>query len=67
MTTLNFALTRTLGRTLEAGDEILVTRLDHDGNVAPWLELAHDLDLQRRLRRNPRGHDVSTSTTSSGS
>jgi selenocysteine lyase/cysteine desulfurase len=40
MTTLNFALTRTLGRTLAAGDEILVTRLDHDGNVAPWLELA---------------------------
>jgi cysteine desulfurase family protein (TIGR01976 family) len=46
MTTLNFALTRALGRTLSAGDEILVTRLDHDGNVAPWLELAHDLDLR---------------------
>ena len=45
MTTLNFALTRALGRTLVAGDEILVTRLDHDANVAPWLELAHDLDL----------------------
>jgi cysteine desulfurase family protein (TIGR01976 family) len=46
MTTLNFMLTRTLGRTLQAGDEILVTRLDHDGNVSPWLELAHDLDLK---------------------
>jgi cysteine desulfurase family protein (TIGR01976 family) len=46
MTTLNFMLTRTLGRTLKAGDEILVTRLDHDGNVSPWLELAHDLDLK---------------------
>jgi cysteine desulfurase family protein (TIGR01976 family) len=46
MTTLNFALTRALGRTLERGDEILVTRLDHDGNIAPWLELAHDLDLR---------------------
>jgi cysteine desulfurase family protein (TIGR01976 family) len=46
MTTLNFALTRALGRTLAAGDEILVTRLDHDGNVAPWLELARDLDLR---------------------
>jgi cysteine desulfurase family protein (TIGR01976 family) len=45
MTTLNFALTRTVGRELEAGDEIVVTRLDHDGNVAPWLELARDLDL----------------------
>ncbi len=46
MTTLNFALTRALGRTLTAGDEILVTRLDHDGNIAPWLELAHDLGLR---------------------
>jgi cysteine desulfurase family protein (TIGR01976 family) len=46
MTTLNFALTRTVGRTLHEGDEILVTRLDHDGNVAPWLELAHDLGLE---------------------
>src|SRR4051794_14870758 len=46
MTSLNFALSRTVGRTLRAGDEILVTRLDHDGNVSPWLELAHDLDLK---------------------
>src|SRR5437763_2535321 len=46
MTTLNFTLTRTLGRTLKSGDEILVTRLDHDGNISPWLELAHDLDLE---------------------
>jgi cysteine desulfurase family protein (TIGR01976 family) len=45
MTTLNFALTRSFGRDLRAGDEIVVTRLDHDGNVAPWLELAEDLDL----------------------
>src|SRR6476619_3893558 len=45
MTTLNFALTRAFGRTLAAGDEILVTRLDHDSNIAPWLELAQDLDL----------------------
>jgi cysteine desulfurase family protein (TIGR01976 family) len=35
-----------LGRTFAAGDEILVTRLDHDGNIAPWLELADDLDLR---------------------
>jgi cysteine desulfurase family protein (TIGR01976 family) len=46
MTTLNFALTRALARSLEAGDEILVTRLDHDGNIAPWLELARDRDLR---------------------
>jgi cysteine desulfurase family protein (TIGR01976 family) len=49
MTTLNFALSRTVGRTLHAGDEIIVTRLDHDGNVSPWLELAHDLDLTVRV------------------
>jgi cysteine desulfurase family protein (TIGR01976 family) len=49
MTTLNFALTRALGRTLRDGDEILVTRLDHDGNVSPWLELAHDLGLEVRF------------------
>jgi cysteine desulfurase family protein (TIGR01976 family) len=49
MTSLNFALTRTAARAFERGDEILVTRLDHDGNVAPWLELARDLDLTVRF------------------
>jgi cysteine desulfurase family protein (TIGR01976 family) len=49
MTTLNFALSRALGRTLRAGDEIVVTRLDHDANVSPWLELAHDLDVEVRF------------------
>jgi cysteine desulfurase family protein (TIGR01976 family) len=46
MTTLNFMLTRTVARTLRSGDEILVTKLDHDGNVSPWLELAHDLGVK---------------------
>jgi cysteine desulfurase family protein (TIGR01976 family) len=41
-TTLNFNLTRALGRTLAAGDEIITTTLDHDANVAPWLLLAQD-------------------------
>jgi cysteine desulfurase family protein (TIGR01976 family) len=45
MTSLNFTFTRTIGRTFRAGDEIVVTGLDHDANVSPWLELAHDLDL----------------------
>jgi len=40
MTTLTFALSRALGRELGPGDEIVVTRLDHDANVAPWLALA---------------------------
>lgn len=42
MTTLNFALSRACARDLEAGDEIVVTRLDHDASVSPWLEVAHD-------------------------
>jgi cysteine desulfurase family protein (TIGR01976 family) len=46
MTTLNFALSRTVARGFRAGDEVICTRLDHDGNVSPWLELAHDLDLK---------------------
>jgi len=46
MTSLNFTLTRTLGRELTAGDAILVTKLDHDANISPWLELAHDLGLE---------------------
>ena len=39
MTTLTFNLSRAIGRTLAPGDEIVVTRLDHDGNIAPWLAL----------------------------
>jgi len=46
MTSLDFMLSRTVGRGFEAGDEILVSSLDHDGGVAPWLELAHDKDLR---------------------
>ncbi|MBV8991005.1 MAG: aminotransferase class V-fold PLP-dependent enzyme, partial [Solirubrobacterales bacterium] len=45
MTTLNFALSRTAGREFQPGDEILVSSLDHDAGVAPWLELAHDKQL----------------------
>jgi cysteine desulfurase family protein (TIGR01976 family) len=45
MTSLDFMLSRTAGREFAAGDEILVSALDHDGGVAPWLELAHDRDL----------------------
>lgn len=45
MTSLNFMLSRTAARGFSPGDEILVSCLDHDGGVAPWLELAHDLGL----------------------
>ncbi|HEX2111277.1 MAG TPA: cysteine desulfurase-like protein [Gaiellaceae bacterium] len=49
MTTLNFSLSRALARDLRRGDEILATRLDHDANVSPWLELARDLELVVRF------------------
>jgi cysteine desulfurase family protein (TIGR01976 family) len=39
MTTLTFAFSRAIGKTLQPGDEIIVTTLDHDANVAPWLAL----------------------------
>jgi cysteine desulfurase family protein (TIGR01976 family) len=49
MTALNFLLTRAFARTLRRGDEIVYTALDHDANVAPWLEIAHDLDVTVRV------------------
>jgi len=49
MTTLNFALSRAAARQWREGDEVVVTRLDHDANVSPWLELANDLGLVVRF------------------
>ncbi len=42
MTSLTFAISRAIGRDLGPGDEIVVTRLDHDANVSPWLAMAED-------------------------
>ena len=42
MTTLTLHMSRTLARNLRAGDNILVTRLDHDANIAPWMLIAED-------------------------
>ena len=42
MTTLTFSISRTLGRWLEPGDEIVVTRLDHDADITPWTMMAED-------------------------
>ena len=42
MTTLTLHMSRTLARNLQAGDNILVTRLDHDANIAPWMLVAED-------------------------
>lgn len=42
MTTLTFAVSRALGRTWTAGDEVLVTQLEHDANYTPWVLAARD-------------------------
>jgi len=49
MTTLNFALSRAASREWREGDEIVCTRLDHDANVSPWLEIAHDRGMTVRF------------------
>lgn len=42
MTTMTFALSRAIARTWAAGDEVVVTRLDHDADVSPWVLAARD-------------------------
>jgi cysteine desulfurase family protein (TIGR01976 family) len=56
MTTLNFLLAHAVARTLAPGDEIVVTELDHDANVAPWLRVAADHDLV--VRTAPLGPEA---------
>jgi len=48
MTSLTYAMSRAIGRDLKPGDEILVTRLDHDANVSPWLAMAEEKGLTVR-------------------
>src|ERR1700692_1532446 len=48
MTTLTFAISRSIGRERKPGDEIVVTRLDHAANGAPWLAMAEDLQKEDR-------------------
>ena len=48
MTSLTFALSRALARTWKSGDEIVVTRLDHDANVSPWILAARDAGAEIR-------------------
>ena len=42
MTTLTYNISRALGRTFKPGDTIVVTHLDHDANISPWLQVAED-------------------------
>ncbi|HEX4242438.1 MAG TPA: cysteine desulfurase-like protein [Steroidobacteraceae bacterium] len=48
MTMLTFQMARSLGRDWHPGDEIIVTRMDHEGNVSPWLRMAEDRGLTVR-------------------
>jgi cysteine desulfurase family protein (TIGR01976 family) len=48
MTTLTLHVSRSIGRQFRAGDEIILSRMDHDANVTPWVLLARDLGLQVR-------------------
>ncbi len=54
MTTLTLHMARALGRDLKPGDEVVVTRLDHDANVAPWLHLQETGAVVRWLEFDPR-------------
>lgn len=51
MTTLTFHLARALGRTWDAGDEVIVTELDHHANVAPWRALSIDRGIVVKMAR----------------
>lgn len=54
MTSLTFAFSRAVSRTWKSGDEVIVTWLDHDANIAPWLLAAEDRGVQVRwLDINP--------------
>ncbi|MEE8389466.1 MAG: cysteine desulfurase-like protein [Anaerolineae bacterium] len=53
MTTLTFTLSRAIGRTLAPGDEIVVSRLDHDANIAPWVALEERGIVVRHADLNP--------------
>lgn len=48
MTSLTLHVSRSIGRHLEAGDEIILSRMDHDANVEPWVLMARDFDLKVR-------------------
>lgn len=55
MTTLNFALSRAIGKLLQPGDEILITQLDHEGNRGPWLSLHEQGIIVREVKMRMDG------------
>lgn len=48
MTSITFHLSRSIGKLLQPGDEIILSRMDHDANVEPWKLMARDFDLRVR-------------------
>jgi len=69
MTTLTFAMSRAIGREIRDGDEIVVTCLDHDANVAPWLALEEKGAVVRTVDIDVKGctldmHDMQRTLTS---
>ncbi len=55
MTTLNFSLSKAIGRTLQPGDEILITQLDHEANRGPWLSLRAEGIVVKEIRLQSDG------------
>ncbi len=55
MTTLNFALSHALGRAMQAGDEVVITQLDHEANRGPWLGLRERGAVVREVVLRPDG------------
>ncbi len=53
MTTLTFIISRAIGRTLSPGDEIIVTHLDHDADISPWLALQERGAIVRWVNIHP--------------
>jgi cysteine desulfurase family protein (TIGR01976 family) len=49
MTSITYAMSRAISRMWQSGDNIVVTRLDHDANVAPWMQAAADRDVEVRF------------------
>jgi cysteine desulfurase family protein (TIGR01976 family) len=54
MTSLTFKLSRAIGRTLSPGDEVVVTHLDHDANIAPWVSLQERGAIVRHVDFDPQ-------------
>ena len=63
MTTLTFALSRAIGRELKSGDELLVTALDHDANVSPWVSPGRARRQGAHCRHQARPTALSTCST----